>query len=226
MRHSSLASFGFVVLLVGFVWLAPSVVVQARQDSSRRWTAPRTADGHPDIQGTSQQSRMIPLDGRSHLAVGSRQWSGDSRGLWEGDTLVVETINLSPTGVAAAGSLSAQGDVEQAEAEWARALVAGDGPALDAIYAEDLVYVHSNGSVDTKQQWVGALTAGRIDFSAATQRDSRVRRYGDTAIVNALYDVVINTRPMTIQYLTVYVKADGRWRIVTQQTATLPAEDR
>ena len=33
MRHSSLASFGFVVLLVGFVWLAPSVVVQARQDS-------------------------------------------------------------------------------------------------------------------------------------------------------------------------------------------------
>ena len=70
------------------------------------------------------------------------------------------------------------------------------------------------------------MTAGRIDFSAATQRDSRVRRYGDTAIVNALYDVVINTRPMTIQYLTVYVKADGRWRIVTQQTATLPAEDR
>ena len=226
MRHGSLASFGFVVLLVGFVWLAPSVVAQARQDSSRRWTAPRTADGHPDIQGTSQQARMIPLDGRSHLAVGIRQWSGDSRRRWEGDTLVVETINLSPTAVAAAGSLSAQGDVEQAEAEWARALVAGDGPALDAIYADDLVYVHSNGSVDTKQQWVGALTAGRIDFSAATQRDSRVRRYGDTAIVNALYDVVINTRPMTIQYLTVYVKADGRWRIVTQQTATLPAEDR
>ena len=38
--------------------------------------------------------RIIPLDGRDHLAPGIRQWLGDSRGHWEGDTLVVETINF------------------------------------------------------------------------------------------------------------------------------------
>ena len=39
-------------------------------------------------------ARIIPLDGRSHLTPSVRQWVGDSRGHWEGETLVVETTNL------------------------------------------------------------------------------------------------------------------------------------
>jgi hypothetical protein len=39
--------------------------------------------------------RMIPLDGRPHLPQTVRQWNGDSRGRWEGDTLVVETTNFN-----------------------------------------------------------------------------------------------------------------------------------
>jgi hypothetical protein len=40
-------------------------------------------------------ARVIPLDGRPHLANNIRQWRGDSRGHWEGDTLVVDTTNFS-----------------------------------------------------------------------------------------------------------------------------------
>ena len=39
--------------------------------------------------------RVIPLDGRSHVSRDIRQWKGDSRGHWEGDTLVVETTNFN-----------------------------------------------------------------------------------------------------------------------------------
>jgi hypothetical protein len=39
-------------------------------------------------------ARVIPMDGRPHVPQNVRQWVGDSRGRWEGDTLVIETTNL------------------------------------------------------------------------------------------------------------------------------------
>jgi len=39
--------------------------------------------------------RMVPLDGRPHLGGNIRLWQGDSRGHWNGNTLIVETINTN-----------------------------------------------------------------------------------------------------------------------------------
>jgi hypothetical protein len=39
--------------------------------------------------------RIIPLDGRPHISDNIRQFAGNSRGRWEGDTLVVETKNFT-----------------------------------------------------------------------------------------------------------------------------------
>jgi hypothetical protein len=41
-------------------------------------------------------TRVIALDKRPHVAPTVRQWIGDSRGQWEGDTLVVDTTNYKP----------------------------------------------------------------------------------------------------------------------------------
>ena len=46
-------------------------------------------------QGQGWQ-RVIPMTDRPHLPPGLRQWRGDSRGRWEGDTLVVDVSNFGP----------------------------------------------------------------------------------------------------------------------------------
>ena len=47
-------------------------------------------------QETIHDARIIPLDARPHVEQNIRQWHGDSRGRWEGNTLVVDTTNYSP----------------------------------------------------------------------------------------------------------------------------------
>jgi hypothetical protein len=44
------------------------------------------------------EARIVPLDGRPHLSPAMRQWQGDSRGRWEGDTLVIDSRNFRNEG--------------------------------------------------------------------------------------------------------------------------------
>jgi hypothetical protein len=43
-------------------------------------------------------ARVIPVDGRPHLGAEVKSWDGDSRGHWDGDTLVVDTTNFNGKG--------------------------------------------------------------------------------------------------------------------------------
>jgi hypothetical protein len=47
------------------------------------------------FQEQIHETRIIPLNGMAHLPGTVRQWLGDSRGRWDGDTLVVETTNFT-----------------------------------------------------------------------------------------------------------------------------------
>jgi hypothetical protein len=54
----------------------------------------QTPDNVTILVELNHETRVIPLDGRPPLPAAHQQWLGDSRGHWEGDTLVVETRNL------------------------------------------------------------------------------------------------------------------------------------
>ena len=53
----------------------------------------QTADHVVILNEMIHDARIVPLDGRPPLPPALRQWTGSSRGRWEGDTLVVETTN-------------------------------------------------------------------------------------------------------------------------------------
>ena len=52
----------------------------------------QTPDAVVLLNEMNHNVRVVPLDGRPH--IGLRQWTGDSRGYWEGETLLVETTNF------------------------------------------------------------------------------------------------------------------------------------
>jgi hypothetical protein len=58
----------------------------------------QTRDHIALLHEESHELRIISLDGRSHISPTVRLWRGDSRGYWDGDTLVVETKNFNEKG--------------------------------------------------------------------------------------------------------------------------------
>ena len=63
------------------------------------------------------EARVIPLDGRPHASPGIRLWNGDSRGHWEGNTLIVDITNYNARG-SIATNIATQGmrGIPQSEA--------------------------------------------------------------------------------------------------------------
>jgi len=54
----------------------------------------QTADHVVILNEMVHNARIVPLDGRPHLPAHLKQWVGDSRASWDGDTLVIETRNF------------------------------------------------------------------------------------------------------------------------------------
>jgi hypothetical protein len=52
------------------------------------------------------EARIIPLDGRPALGSAAKSWDGDSRGHWQGDTLVIDTKNFNGKGWLATNAAS------------------------------------------------------------------------------------------------------------------------
>jgi hypothetical protein len=60
-------------------------------------------------------ARIVPLDGRPRLPAHLRQWDGDSRGRWDGDTLVITSTNFRSTGT---GTLMLDGNRARPGVGW------------------------------------------------------------------------------------------------------------
>ena len=88
---------------------ANSYADRSNSDRCITYGVPRTSSGYNSyfqlfqtsthvaiLQEMIHEVRLIPLEVQSHLPEDVRQYNGDSRARWEGDTLVIETRNYSP----------------------------------------------------------------------------------------------------------------------------------
>ncbi|HTU67044.1 MAG TPA: nuclear transport factor 2 family protein [Steroidobacteraceae bacterium] len=116
--------------------------------------------------------------------------------------------------------------LKAAEAARFKAQVDADSKALGQLLDDDLEYVHSNGEVNTKKEFIDSLTSGKRDYVATTFDILGVRVLGDVAIIrgNAKVTVADNgkSRDLELGYTDIWVWKNEHWQMTAWRSARMP----
>jgi hypothetical protein len=126
-----------------------------------------------------------------------------------------------------ASSSSQAEQLRQIEQERLQALVDADVDVAGSLIASDFELINPAGAVLTRDDLLGGVGSGAIDFlSNKLTSEIRVRLHGDTAVLR--YRDVIDIRVAGIGHLThpawttaLYERRNGRWQIVWEQTGAI-----
>ena len=113
--------------------------------------------------------------------------------------------------------------VEQAANGWMQSAVKQDAAELKRFLADDLQYAHAGGQLQTKDQYVAAVTSGPPRYESFTLSDLKIRLYGPkVAALTAYCDVKMIGQPsFRVRTLQVYVENSGQWQMAAHQSTRL-----
>ncbi len=117
-------------------------------------------------------------------------------------------------------------EILQLENRWVAALLAGDAETLAAMYADDIVYIHTNAAVDSKASYLAHIRSGNLTYQSLNRDDITVRLFGTTALVACHWQARSISNgihyEINARYLHVYAKHGDEWRMVAHQSTRLP----
>jgi hypothetical protein len=98
-----------------------------------------------------------------------------------------------------------------------------DAAALQRFMADDLQYAHAGGQVQTKEQYIAAVTNGPPRYESFTLSDLKIRLYGPKAAVLTAYcDVkMAGQDSFRVRTLQVYVEINGQWQMAAHQSTRM-----
>jgi ketosteroid isomerase-like protein len=118
-------------------------------------------------------------------------------------------------------------EVEQA---FARAAMAEDVPAIERIWAAEYQFTAPNGMVVTRDAYLAMIKAKAVLYDRVELQGLKVRLYGDIATVTGRADIhgraIGHIVDGVDDFLTVYVKRDGRWQQVASHFLRVPGTTR
>ena len=108
-----------------------------------------------------------------------------------------------------------QEEILRLENEFSQAIVKNDAEAVGRFLADDWIIVDPDGAIINKERFLGVIKSGALTHEMMQSDDTRVRIYGNTAIVTALTTTkgkfsgqVFTTQERATD---VFVKQNGRW---------------
>lgn len=116
-------------------------------------------------------------------------------------------------------------EIMAAEGAWVQAHLDLDLVTLDRIMADEYLAVGSNGELIDKQQTLASYGSGLRHWEVAEGSDYVVYVYDQTAVLIGRWKGVGTNSGEPFDYLarfvSVYVKRDGRWQMVSAQSTTI-----
>ena len=118
-------------------------------------------------------------------------------------------------------------DIAAVEQALYRAMIAQDFAALDALLADDLVYIHSTAVAEDKRGYLEGVRNGLYDYGAIESRDVTVRHCGDVAIQTGIVTMSVAARgaaktPTILLFTLVWKREQPGWRLWQRQATRLP----
>lgn len=149
--------------------------------------------------------------------------------------LAIAVVTLSVAAIASGqeqGARREQRSVEQAirklDNERIQAQIHADAAALDRIYAPDFIGVGRSGAVRTKPQVIADFTSGDLRFQSITTDEVLVRVYGNAAVETGRSTMNGQDKgkavPRDTRFTRVWIKQQGRWRLVANHYSSERSE--
>lgn len=111
------------------------------------------------------------------------------------------------------------------EKERFNAQITRDPTVLDKVLADDLIYTHSSGLVDSKQSFIQSIKEAKMVYEQINVEEQKVRIYGKIAVVNGVCTIkaINNGQPMNLKlrYTDAYKRNGKQWQLITWQSLRL-----
>ena len=107
------------------------------------------------------------------------------------------------------------------------AMIEGDFTALQEILAEELLYGHSSGQVDTRESYLNSLQGGAVKYLEAQRSDETVRQVGTVALMTGLHRLRVQVggqeKVLHNRFMTTWLQRGGRWQLLSWASTPVPA---
>jgi ketosteroid isomerase-like protein len=131
------------------------------------------------------------------------------------------TLLLLPASAVFAQS-SGSADARKTIDAFLAAVKNNDVAAAERFLADDLIYTHSTGVVETKSQYLAKLRSGDQKYSSFDLTNPVIRTYGNAAVLNSQIRMQGATKGVPFDnnlfIMQVWAKQGGSWKLVAHQT--------
>jgi Domain of unknown function (DUF4440) len=109
-----------------------------------------------------------------------------------------------------------------------RAQIKGSIDDIEPLLGANLVYIHSTGVPESKQEYLAGVAGGRYEYGMIESRDTRFQVLDDVAIVNGIVDMTVSAHGAAkelihLLFCLVWLRQGDAWQLDFRQATRMPA---